>query len=111
MHELVVDLAIVSTVLLWEILHFMGLNSWNNNHFNLDICIKSIENSKHLGLFLNRIIGELTKIMNDKDNVILNARYTVVVYKIFAFFIIIIEKSTTRVLKNYLRNNFQEEFK
>ena len=44
--DLVVDLTLVSAILFWEVLHFLGLNSWNNTNFNLEICIKKIENSK-----------------------------------------------------------------
>ncbi len=47
MNYLVLDLTVVSAILFWEILHFLGLNSWNNEHFNLEICIKLIENSKN----------------------------------------------------------------
>lgn len=44
--DLVFDLTIVSAILLWDILHFLSLNSWNNEHFNLVLCVKLIESSK-----------------------------------------------------------------
>ena len=47
MNSLVLDLTIVSALLFWEILHFLGLNSWNSTDFNLEICVKLIENSKY----------------------------------------------------------------
>ena len=136
MNESVIDLTLVSAILIWEILHFLGLNSWVNDNFNLDICIKLVESSKSLAskrfryvfnslikinllylikklqaLFLKRLISELSKIINDDTSVALSAKYTIIFYKIFAMFSIIIEKSTTKILKNCLRENYQEEFK
>lgn len=46
MNDSVLDLTLVSAILIWEVLHFLGLNSWNNRNFDLEICIKLIENSK-----------------------------------------------------------------
>jgi hypothetical protein len=51
MQNLVNDLTLVSVILLWHILHFLSQNSWNNDHFNLAICSKLIENSKFLVIF------------------------------------------------------------
>ncbi len=51
MQDLVNDLTLVSVILLWHILHFLNQNSWNNDHFNLAICSKLIENSKFLVIF------------------------------------------------------------
>jgi hypothetical protein len=46
MNDSVIGLTLVSAILIWEILHFLGLNSWNNHHFNLEIGIRLIESSK-----------------------------------------------------------------
>lgn len=46
MNDSVLDLALVSAILIWEVLHFLGLNSWDNHNLNLEICIKLIESSK-----------------------------------------------------------------
>jgi hypothetical protein len=48
MMELISDLSLVSSILLWEILNFLNLNSWSNEHFNFDKCIEKIEASKNL---------------------------------------------------------------
>ena len=48
MEESLFDLTLVSSVLLWEILHFLKLNLWDNEYFNYDICIQLIENSKSI---------------------------------------------------------------
>jgi hypothetical protein len=60
---------------------------------------------------MKRVINELTKIINDKINVMLDSQNTVIVYKIFAFISIIIEKSSANKLKKLLIENYQEEFK
>ena len=49
----IIDLALVSAILLWEILNFLKLNSWNNEYFNYDICIKTIEDSHSLVIYLD----------------------------------------------------------
>ena len=51
MMELISDLSLVSSILLWEILNFLNLNSWSNEHFNFDKCIEKIEASKNLVCF------------------------------------------------------------
>ena len=48
MNALIPELVVVSGILLFEILHLLSLNSWNNTDFTLEICVKSIEESKHL---------------------------------------------------------------
>lgn len=48
MKKSVSDIALVSSVLLWEILTFLKLNSWSNDYFNFDTCVKIIEESKSL---------------------------------------------------------------
>jgi len=60
---------------------------------------------------LKRLISELSKIINDDSNIVLTPKYTIIFYKVFTMFTIIIEKSATKTLKNSLRENYQEEFK
>ena len=60
---------------------------------------------------MKRLISELSKIINDDSNIVLTPKYTIIFYKVFTMFTIIIEKSATKTLKNSLRENYQEEFK
>jgi hypothetical protein len=55
MNDSVIGLTLVSAILIWEILHFLGLNSWNNHHFNLEIGIRLIESSKDFVMRFIRI--------------------------------------------------------
>jgi len=48
MFELLSDLSLVSWILIWEILNFLNLNSWTNEHFSFDKCIEKIESSTNL---------------------------------------------------------------
>ena len=38
----------VSSILIWELMHFTKMNSWKNDHFNFDILIQQIENSENI---------------------------------------------------------------
>ncbi|CAF0746137.1 unnamed protein product [Brachionus calyciflorus] len=105
------DLTLVSCILLWEILHFISLNSWNGADFNLEILIKIIEKSEYLEIFLSRVIGELSKLLNTSDSVLLSPKETIVAYKILSFLYTLIEKSTTSKIKKILKDNYYEEFK
>lgn len=58
-----------------------------------------------------RLIGELSKLLNDNRTVLLSAQETIIIYKIFSFMSIIVEKSSLKILKNLLKQNYQEEFK
>ena len=62
-------------------------------------------------LFLKRLIGQLSKLINDDSTIVLTPKCTIIFYKVFSMFSIIIEKSTTKTLKKSLRENYQEEFK
>jgi hypothetical protein len=50
--RLLIQLNLVSAFNLWEILHFIKLSSWNSKEFAYDICIKIIESSQALVIFL-----------------------------------------------------------
>lgn len=39
------DLTVVTGILMWEILHFLSLSTWNSADFNLDLCVKAIDTS------------------------------------------------------------------
>ena len=43
--ELVCDLTIVTSNLIWEILNSLKMASWSNEYFNFDMCIELIEKS------------------------------------------------------------------
>jgi len=109
--ELVSDLALVSSILLWETLIFLNLSSWSNDYFNFDNCIEEIEKSPNLETFINRLMSELTKIIMFNENVLLSAGQTIIIFKMFSLFKMIMEKSPRKQLNNLFRKNFQEEFK
>jgi len=60
---------------------------------------------------VHKTINELVKIFTHNGFVVLNGQYTVICFKLFEFFNIIIDKSTTKTLKQILVRNYQEEFK
>ena len=105
------DLALVSSILLWETLIFLNLSSWSNDYFNFDNCIEEIEKSPNLETFINRLMSELTKIIMFNENVLLSAGQTIIIFKMFSLFKMIMEKSPRKQLNNLFRKNFQEEFK
>ena len=49
--------------------------------------------------------------LNDNTAVVLTAQKTVAVFKLFTLLHVLIEKTSTKVVKNILRENYQEEFK
>ncbi len=59
MKKILLDMTFVSSILIWELMHFTKMNSWKNDHFNFDILIKQIENSENIVIkrffFLNFI--------------------------------------------------------
>lgn len=46
--ELVSDLTLVSSNLMWAILNFLKMASWSNAYFNFDTCIDLIEKTQNL---------------------------------------------------------------
>lgn len=105
--ELAADFNLVSAILLYEILN----SAWHNENFNFDNSIQNIENSPDLPKFIHRLIDELTKIIVYNEDVLLSAGQTVIIFKIFSLFKIIMEKSTKKILLAILQENYQEEFK
>ncbi len=62
-------------------------------------------------VFVQRLIGELLRIITYNPNILLSAQQTVVIFKVFGLLKYIIDKSKKKVLKTLLRQNYQEEFK
>ena len=54
---------------------------------------------------------ELEKIIIYNDNVLISTGQTIILFKIFSLFKILIEKSAGKKLYSILKNNYQEEFK
>jgi hypothetical protein len=48
MDELVLEFTLISGILMYEILLFLSMPSWNSEHFSLGISVKMVEESKHL---------------------------------------------------------------
>jgi len=62
--------------------------------------------------FIPRLVDELSRIFNDNSQVVLTPKQTVIVFKLFSFIAVVIEKSTlTSNLIKFLRSNHSEEFK
>lgn len=136
-NQLVCDLALVVGVLLWEILNFLTLAPWQDDNFNFDVCVDMIDSSKYAvssriaasvsgeqdsdsatflrssqTLFLKRLVGEMEKIINRINLVVISAQHTVILYKILSLIrFVALSSKKTRVFKACLQQDYQEEFK
>jgi hypothetical protein len=59
-------------------------------------------------MHLSRLIGELSKLLNE-DKLVMSAKDTIIVYKIFSIFETLFEKSEKCL--TYVFDNFNEEFR
>jgi hypothetical protein len=62
-------------------------------------------------ILTKRLMIELEKIIIYNDNVLISTGQTIILFKIFSLFKILIEKSSKKQIFSILKNNYQEEFK